>query len=269
MKSLYLGLIASVLLAAPAAHAQEVVTGCGDTVIDGVLAADLDCSAQPSGCAVSVLDRGSLDLAGFTITAGPGCGIGCEDDCSIDGGGGTLVAVDSQRGITAEGHNSRVNASNLNIVGGNFGILAARVTLIDSTVTLANTAVTGMRSLEVRGSEITDSIVSLISRRHLTIADTTITGNVHGADAWRKVEALNVTATDNDTYGLRGRKVQATTTTATGNGNDPSCDLPYISCGDVVSRQTPKLSGVTCETSAKLDRDLNEMEGNWGVCGLD
>ena len=55
------------LCALTSAHAQDFVTTCGQRVVEGVLAADLDCSGIP-GNAVEV--EKSLSLGGFTLTVG-------------------------------------------------------------------------------------------------------------------------------------------------------------------------------------------------------
>lgn len=90
--------IASASLAA----AQVPVTTCGQTVDDGVLVADLDCSASSENYAVYVEPGGSVDLAGFTLTSAIN-GIACLGKCEIfsDAADGTIVGGDSM--IAASG----------------------------------------------------------------------------------------------------------------------------------------------------------------------
>lgn len=73
------------LVAGAPALAQTPVTACGQSVTDGVLTGDLDCSAY-EGIAVDA--RGSVDLAGFTLTGHPDHpAIQCGGTCTVRGPG--------------------------------------------------------------------------------------------------------------------------------------------------------------------------------------
>src|SRR6185369_10020927 len=99
MKRITLAIGGVLLQAAAATAAPEVLTTCGATVSDAVLAGDLDCSGTP-GYAVTITDRGSLDLAGHRLISSVEgnetnlCGgVSCERDCTITGHGGSIEAA--------------------------------------------------------------------------------------------------------------------------------------------------------------------------------
>jgi len=112
------------------AVAQTAVTSCGQTFSgSGYLAADLDCSATFAN-AVTITGSGSLDLAGFTLTADSGnWGVVCE----------TCTVFSSAPGGTIEGAARAISGPDLTAVGiaiqgGFIGIFGSEVVLEDVTV---------------------------------------------------------------------------------------------------------------------------------------
>jgi len=78
------------------------LVSCGQTVSNAVLVADLDCTAE-TDFAVTVEDKGTLDLAGYRLTGTAyygttwqdprtGGGVYCLGSCTIIGGGGVIAA---------------------------------------------------------------------------------------------------------------------------------------------------------------------------------
>ncbi len=256
-----------VLLAGATAHAEDV-TGCGQYVhTNGVLTADLDCTGEP-GCGIVLADDATLSLGGYTLTVDSDCGISCDRDCSIDGVGGSVVAS-GLFGIFSDAKNGRMDVSNMNTVGARYAIYGARVQVMDSSISDAGVGATGLRSLEIHDSEFTGNGDGALSQRHLTLTNSTFSGNARGALAWRKIEASGVTATDNGHVGLSGKTIHAADSTVTGNGGAPECTTNSYGCVDLISRSSPKLSLVACETSGRLDGDLNPTGDTWGVCSGD
>lgn len=104
--------VATAVAFASAAHAQVVVSDCGQALSGpGYLVADLDCSGHV-GAAVVLVESTTFDLAGNTIFGGNGPGVSCEQNCQIvsSAPGGTIAgATDS--GIDGIGVARRVDVA--------------------------------------------------------------------------------------------------------------------------------------------------------------
>lgn len=261
---------AMVLFASPA-FAEDVTT-CGQVVSSGVLVADLDCSAHPSS-AVTVSDRGTLDLAGHTITVGADYGIACERRCTIDGNGGAIVGT-GVRGIHSFHKRSEIQASNLTITVSrpapliSYGITGATISIDDCTIDGSGIGVHATRSIEATGTQVQNASDGLSSMRKISVENSTLSNNVRGAVAERKLDATGVTVTGNDYAGLVGRKVRAATSTVTGNGSVVDCPAAQYGCADVLARKAG-LEVVACDTSARVDRDLLPTGETLGICSND
>ena len=193
--------------------AAELVTSCGQRVVDGVLGADLDCSGV-GGDTVQV--EHSLDLAGFTLTFGapsagsPHIGVRCvergivaepgghvQGKCSVAGPGivrgtddgfsygvsGSKVSID---GVTLEGSMTyavmaaRVallsNAS-LTDVSGN-GVYAGKTKITNSSISGCGGSGVTSRRVSLIGSSVTGGAVDgVVSGGSVTLSDSNVTGN--------------------------------------------------------------------------------------------
>jgi hypothetical protein len=217
--------------------AQTSVTSCGQSFRGaGVLAGDLDCSGF-TGHAVTI-ERGKLDLQGFTISGSTGYGVSCPSNCKIVGPG-------------------TITGSRLQ------GVRAARgVKLFNVTIT--NSGNSGVDASNNKGTS------------KALLKGCTITGNANfGVEADKSVGATASTISGNGTGGVaagpnRGCNaghVALKDSTVTGNGTDGSCGVAF-SCADVqVCRKKPKLIGTsTCDHSCKTSAVPCDV---WGVCALD
>ena len=195
-------LACATLLASPAlSHAGEVepVTTCGQTVADGALIADLDCSAWSGSPAVTVTR--SLDLAGFTLTGNATEESGvvfCPKRCTVVGAG--------------------------TITGGHTGIDAAgqRLTVVEVSVTANASHGVVAKALRARGlvaSGQTGGHGALVTRK----ADVTGGGFSNNAMAGlhsdRKAVVRDASATDNGGDGLSASwRLRGEGLVLTGNG---------------------------------------------------
>jgi hypothetical protein len=268
-----------ILLTAAAVYAEDV-TVCGQTVSQGVLVGDLDCSA--AGCAVTIADGGSLDLAGFTITVSQYCGVSCVEDCSVEGSGGSIVGSPAIYGIHSTNKYAEIRVSNVEIavvppgpfaappIMTNYGIYSDGSVIADNcTFSSCGYAVWSKRSMEVRNSNFHGNGTALNSRKDVLVENSTISGGNQGAAADRRLRATGVTIEGNGYHGLIAKKVRASNSTVAGNGGDVDCMASAYACADIVSAGQPVLDGVACDTSADLDRDLNPTQKTWGACSLD
>lgn len=232
-----IALAATIGTAVPVSAASTQVFYCGQTYRGrGVLVGNLDCS-DFGGTGVTI-ERGGLELNGFSITGAAQFGVHCLTTCLITGPGS--ISENGLDGIRTEGWVALrgVTVSN----NGNDGInarnssTASRVTLSDSTI--VNNAFNGV-----------ESDASVIVRR------SSITGNgENGIDVGRH---------DCDTTG----RVLLFRSTATGNGG--SCVESPV-CADLTScgrrNRAPRVrSFSSCGTSA-----VRGSPGtSWNVCSQD
>jgi hypothetical protein len=156
-------------------------------------------------------------------------------------------------------------------------LLAARMTLTD--VTANDNGGIGIRAEDVRASGVTangngQSGVEALNKVRGTNVVTSDNGWA-GCIAARGVKLAGFTATGNGTAGLSntgggiivaGGPTQLTSATVTGNtfrdGNDPIAL-------DLITTRKPKLTATTCDHSASIVRESNELGPPWGVCAGD
>ena len=82
LRSFSLSLAVATLLVPAVSNGATEVTTCGQAIAgEGFLSANLDCTGFP-GDAV-VINGGSLDLRGFTLTGGDLSGVFCSKNCSV------------------------------------------------------------------------------------------------------------------------------------------------------------------------------------------
>jgi hypothetical protein len=95
------GLCAALFDPDSAQAASIPVTSCGQ-IVDGAghLTADLTCPG--SGHAVRLLQKGKLELGGFTLTATEGIGVSCFGKCRINGPGTIIAAAEGVSGATVQ-----------------------------------------------------------------------------------------------------------------------------------------------------------------------
>jgi hypothetical protein len=163
--------LVSVPLASEPVPAAEPVTTCGQVLADGgFLTADLDCSGYTDGPALTI-ERGVLDLAGFTLTGNevesiplyfPEATVFCPVSCEIIG-----------PGVLAGGKEAVVHARRR--------IALTDVTVRDVTAVGNASAVYSEGSLQSTGCTIEgNSGDGLVATRRAIVQSTTIQGT-HGS----------------------------------------------------------------------------------------
>ncbi len=161
------------------AVAQTAVTSCGQTVADdGVLAADLDCSAAPLGVALS--EGAGLDLNGRRLQGL----VQCTADCRIDGPGQIEGKIEAET----------LDLSNATVQDGQ-GIQATTVTIAGSQI-LRNSGGVVCRNCSVDSSEISDNGLGI-----QCIQRTYTVGGGHREAG--KLEMTNSIVRNNGAYGVR------------------------------------------------------------------
>ena len=188
-----LALFALVLLAGPAVAAPPdvAVTTCGQVVPPrtlGYLTGDLDCTGyqdSETDSAVTLNNRATLDLRGFTLTGGDfgvGCFQKCRDGvtncvsphCRIIGGGAIAnsvkQAVSGGRRIVVEG--TTISGSPIGFH--NF----TKVTLVGVTITSLSTRVChAVDRVELKDSTVTGNAEGITAAKHIRLVGSTVTGN--------------------------------------------------------------------------------------------
>jgi hypothetical protein len=250
------------------------VTTCGQVVKGkSVLAGDLDCSAEISDAPTVLLENGTLDLAGFTITGRTLTGTGgdetfetvaCGKNCAIVGPGtivGSSVGKNAVVGFTDWENGNRIKVINATVSGGEFGVMARHVHMSGSTIT-------GNRST---------GIWAFFAR----VEGSTISGNGLGVDGIvragvfgqikSRVETSNVTG--NGMAGVLGWKLRIDDSTVT--GNDAFADCGTRICADLAANLSLKVRGGSCDTSLRVEEAAINQPlpmgalPNWEVCTLD
>lgn len=248
------------------ASAQEVVASCGVSVLDGVLAVDLDCSGFPSGVAVE--DGGTLDLAGHTLIAGSLVGVGCTDECTIEGSGGKITGGGGSGVIGRTVHISNTEVSGIDDHGVS-GIRSVDVTGCTILDNLGYGVMGWGRRANVTDSTLSGNAVAVSSIRIVSVAGSTISGNSWGVHGQRRGTITDSSVTGNSNSGASGRKLTATNSNISNNGEDCS----YApGCSDIATQLRPIVENVTCDTSARVGRppaDELPTGESWGVCTND
>ncbi len=264
--------IFSILFVAVSAHAAGPVsvTACGQSYAgEGSLVADLDCSGY-AGDAVSI-KKGSLDLAGFTLTAGLQHGIVCEGRCSVDGGGGSVVGAGID-GIHNAGRRLAVSDLTISLSGRNgigapgtlpYAVKRSHVTVSGSTI--SNSAERGINSRKASVSNSTISgngLSGLYIARNLDITDSDVSANGnYGIYSEGKVLVDGCTVNSNSRTGARGiRGLRVSASDVSGNGrNGLECRKILVTLstvnnndlyGAVSSRHVTSSDSTICGNSA-------------------
>jgi hypothetical protein len=282
MKLLSALAVTLVALSSPASADPVTLDSCGQTVVDAVLGADLDCTATP-GFAVIIAPKGRLDLAGHRLTSGAyingagGGGVQCQGDCIIEGGGGSIVADPT--------------AADWYMAG--YGVHA--VDRSRGQMTISRTTISGylmaalgyLRRMTMDSSIVTNNRGGCVARR-LSISNTTLTGN--GAPYFPTIGAQHLSITDSTidgNFGVSGGRIQIIRSIVTGLTNfgveayrklyaedssvEGNCVAPYSSpCTDIVTYgySMPLLVNTTCSTSLRY-RPGSYATDTWGICSND
>jgi hypothetical protein len=260
--------LAAVLACFTHAHAEPVVVStCGQVVQEGVLVGNLDCSAG-TGAAIVLSGGGTLDLAGYELQSGTGdsaVGVFCQGNCSIAGGGGTIVSATGaydgtpQFGVSGK----KVSISETTIIGYGAGVYGKLARVEASSLTENFTGINARRVL-VSDSEINttlDGAGEPITTNRADIIDSTIDGG--GSVRAHKAKLYGSQITGMRSHGVIGN-VRAENSTIDGN----CLAFGYDDCADIVSHGRPKLVNTTCAHSARFSGDV-PFFGTWSVCALD
>jgi len=233
------------------AFAVTVVDTCGQVVQgSAVLEADLDCSAAGSEQAV-VLQGGTLNLGGFTITAPVlpgGRAIDCAATCRIAGPGTVRGGIYASSPL-----NLLVKVSDANIVANDADDYVVN---LPGKVKLISVVATGQASG-----------VSAINKTKLIDSHLTGNGAVGGygnvGSSGGKTILVRSSITGFAYGGVSTPEyVRLIDSQVTGNGTDLSC---VASCVDIASGLAPRLKGTaTCGTSQEWPDGPT-----WGVCSND
>src|SRR5262245_23396571 len=138
----YTALLLLVFIVTPAtAFGATPVTSCGQMVEGiGLLQADLDCTVA-AGPAVTLANRATLNLGGFTITANFG-GVECLGSCRVLGPGSIARAFPS-----VIGEDSCIGVS---------GVFGTRVTVRDVAFSQFGDAISSLKSARLDRVTVTD-----------------------------------------------------------------------------------------------------------------
>lgn len=277
-------ILLATLRAATASAAPTVLSACGETVTDAVLAADLDCS-EATGFAVTIADGGVLDLAGHRLTGTPSYGtdhapywdyafdggVHCLGACTITGGGGAIV---SPAGLPPETWYSTGVYGNQDLKG--------------NKITISDTELSGWTGFAVMGHDVvitncvvTESKWGVVAGNLLTMDGCTVTNNSEGAHLWKgairnsafsgnkwgvyvlkKLELTNSSITASENLGHDSGRLTMVNSTISGN-----CTTPVFGpCADIRSRKRPRLIDSSCGSSvqAKYNSPLT-----WKICDQD
>lgn len=245
------GALAFVLIAAGAARAGDI-TACGQLVgarDTGVLVADLTC--PDSAAAVFVADRGTLDLAGHTLTGG---GVQCLRSCTVRGG--TIRQVLPPPGTVS------VSGINVNTTGG------GRVKFVGENLTVREChfgIYTQARRVRLTNVDASDNLLSGIALfpNVRSVRGTNVTANGNGetgltVEDEATVKITGFTAIGNGWGGLinDGRRTRLIDSTVTGNAWPPFPGEPTMID---IAGPCPRLTNTTCDHSYP----------NCGVCSGD
>lgn len=227
-----------VLWPRPSPAGPTLVTYCGQSYLGhGVLAGNLDCSGY--GGPALVIERGTLDLRGFTITGGLYYGIHCLNSCwlrgpgTIQGSGWDGVRADAW--LVADGVVIRNNGLN--------GINARNPSLASRLI--------------VRGSQINGNGYNGIEADSaVLLRRSRITGNgAHGVD-------VGVQFCDTAGRALLFESVVA--------GNSQACPGGQV-CADISvcgrRNRPPRLRRSSCGTSYRRGSGVPGQD--WNVCQRD
>src|SRR4029453_2373390 len=173
----YTAFLLLALVARPAtAFGVTPVTTCGQMVEGvGILQADLDCTAV-GGDAVTLANRSTLKLGGFTLTANSG-GVECFGSCRVLGPGTIARAFPSVIGPDA--------------CIGVSGVHGTRVTVRDVAFSQFRWAINSQNRARLERVTVTDGCFGAASGGSVRIIDSTITDNLgYGARSLGRVTGI-------------------------------------------------------------------------------
>jgi hypothetical protein len=222
--------------------AQTVpISACGDTVpagMTGVVANDITCGSGPGSFVVAVEDRGTLDLAGRTLSGGS-TGVRCARRCTVTSTNGTGTIRDATTaGIAVVGERGRLKASNLSLENNtSLGVLSD-----------FDTAVVRGKQVNLTGSGIG------VQARLAQLSDFTASGNYTVLQV--VIAALDgATISNSSNYGVVSIAARIRNSSITGSAGGV----------DIFTQRRPRVVNTTCEVS----RDFNAPTVTWGVCTND
>jgi len=282
MRIALLALIAGIIGIPAVSAADVLITACGAVVpprAAATLAADLDCSGEPSSQPAVVLGhRATLSLAGFSLTAAVnGIGVRCTDGCAVSGPGSITSApagpgdaraacIRALRDVGDQPRPQRVTIEKLDLQGcgegfqGDTDKRGARLTA--SGVTADGNGV-GFVAASIRARDTSAS--GNDGNGFYAPSGGVMAVNVHadgnGVDGVTAARLLlkDSTASGNGLFGVRALAGSARLVRATVTGN---------ALRDVASAGAPHLSASTCTTSA-VWLPPNGFGAPWGVCSAD
>ncbi|MCX5737465.1 MAG: hypothetical protein NTZ61_03020 [Proteobacteria bacterium] len=204
----------------------------------GVVAGDLTCATGAGTFVVGVEDRGTLDLAGHTLT-GAATGVRCASRCTVTStvGTGTIRNAETA-GIAVVGRRGRVELSNLSLEDNpSAGVL------------------TDFLTGKVRGTQVnlTGSGIG-IQASQIRLVGLSATGNYRVVQARKAILQDSTIAASADTA-ISGHKAILTNSSVTGSGSGI----------DLLTEWRPRVTNSTCGVSRKLSNDTQ----TWSVCAND
>jgi hypothetical protein len=223
------------------ARATVDVDACGLVIQEnGVLSADLDCSAYP-GIALTIENHARLDLRGFTLIAG-GSAIYCPEGCgvvsttsrgTIQGGSGTAIETASFGPFSVGVDNVLITGAGAGIDGGGSvvvrnseisnntgtGVSAYQKLIVDASVIRDNggNGAYGRGGAKVVDSEISGNAligvlgvdVSNVFHAKTAVVRSTVTGNGGGVRAEEKLKIRESSIDANVQWGAETRAFYA------------------------------------------------------------
>jgi hypothetical protein len=283
------GLLAVPMLVRGSGAETIDVTDCADLVVPGgataVLQSDVVCETGP------YLENGAaLDLNGFSILLSGRSGLYCAKTCqiwgpgSIDGAGSTSFGIYVGPGGDT-GRGGRLTLSDVNISGVATGVAApfGNVRVANTTIVATTWGISGVKRADL------DTVSISLSE-----------SGGYGVDTWpypgnpgsklakgASVKGRNVTLTGCNQGILATRDVRLDGLTHVGAPGAPvgvgvyaerrvtltNSSVTGSVFRDIVSRRKPKLVGVTCDSSARLEDPFGDgvllITGDWDSCTND
>ncbi len=223
------GVLIALVLANGDAKAATEVNTCGQVFAgSGFLAADLDCTGFPTDAVI--IDGGSLDLRGFTLTGGAQNGVGCARRCKVfsDPPGGRIVNSSlwgvAIGGVPSGPFSTRVRDVELDGNGG--AVDAYRATIIDTVVTndsnpFANTiSADRIKLLRSNVTNTQDGIVAGVVGGTIRVIDSILTACGTTEDCINAVDTVTVrnsTVNGAGDAGIVGTRVSVIDSEVSGN----------------------------------------------------
>ena len=256
-------------------HAGEKEVSCGDTLV-GKGSLTGDCTGNIT------IQKGKLELNGFTITGTGVNAVTCLNRCKLIGPG-KIVGGGSDRGIFGQ---DRVTLIDVEVSGHtSLGVRSECCGGMKLTRTYVHdNGGTGIQSSKIKGidSRINNNglngIVSTyrgVRLKRCQIWDNGGSGLVTSTDTPEasRAKLVQTSILGNQEFGILAKHVTMIAVNVTGNSLDPDCGTT-MPCTDVASVGEPKLRGLDnqCDTSLVVPEELVgpiPFGPSWGVCDLD